>query len=92
MNKLTNIFAAALLTLSLNSFAGTCPALSGEFVIGKSANADFSSIQEASDALTCGGISSPVIFRLENGIYNEKVTLSNIPGTSALNTIFFESK
>lgn len=92
MNKLTNIFAAALLTLSFNSFAGTCPALSGEFVIGKSANADFSSIQEASDALTCGGISSPVIFRLENGIYNEKVTLSHISGSSAINTIVFESK
>ncbi len=91
MNKLTNIFAAALLTLSINSFAGTCPALAGEFIIGKSEKADFSTIQDASDALTCGGISSPVTFRLENGIYNERVTFSNISGTSALNTIVFES-
>ncbi len=92
MNKLTNIFAAALLTLSFNSFAGNCPALSGEFTIGKSESADFATMQEASNALTCGGISSPVIFHLENGIYNEKVTFSNIPGTSALNTIVFDSK
>lgn len=92
MNKLTNIFAAALVSISFNSFAGNCPALSGEFTIGTSQDADFSSIQQASDALTCGGISSPVIFHMENGIYNEKVTFSNIPGTSALNTIVFDSK
>lgn len=91
MNKLTNLFAAALLTISFNSFAGTCPALSGEFTIGKSANADFSTIQDASNALMCGGVSSPVIFRIENGTYNERVILSNISGTSALNTIVFES-
>ena len=92
MNKLTNIFAAALLSISLNSFAGTCPALSGEFTIGKSNEADFSSIQEAGNALMCGGISSPVIFHIESGTYNERIVLSNIPGTSAINTIVFESK
>ncbi len=92
MNKLTNIFAAGLLTLSFNSFAANnCPALSGEFTIGKSQNADFSTIQQAADALMCGGVSSPVVFRMENGLYNEKVTLSTISGASALNTIVFES-
>ncbi|HLP52293.1 MAG TPA: hypothetical protein VK154_15495 [Chitinophagales bacterium] len=91
MNKLTNLFAATLVTISFNSFAGNCPALSGEFTIGKSDKADFSTIQQASDALRCGGISSPVMFKIEGGVYNEKVTLSNIPGTSALNTIVFES-
>ena len=88
----TPFLTIAILLVANLSFAGTCPALSGEFIIGKSANADFSSIQEASDALTCGGISSPVMFKLENGIYNEKITISNINGTSALNTIIFESK
>lgn len=92
MNKLTNIFTATLLTISINSFAGTCPALSGEFTIGKNENADFSSIQQAADALMCGGVTSPVVFHLENGIYNEKITLSNIPGTSALNTVVFDSR
>lgn len=91
MNKLTNIFAAALVTISFNSFAGTCPALSGEFTIGKSDKADFSSVQQAADALMCGGVSSPVVFRMENGVYNEKISLSNVSGTSALNTIIFES-
>jgi len=92
MNKLNNIFAAILVTISLNSFAGTCPALSGEFNIGNSENADFATIQDAAAALMCGGVSSPVVFRIESGLYNEKVSLSNIPGSSAINTIVFESK
>lgn len=91
MNKLSNIFAATLVAISFNSFAGNCPALSGEFTIGKSDKADFSTIQQASDAMRCGGISSPVTFHLESGVYNEKVTLSNISGASAINTIVFES-
>ena len=41
MNKLSNIFAATLVAISFNSFAGNCPALSGEFTIGKSDKADF---------------------------------------------------
>lgn len=88
----TSFLTAAILLFSLNMFAGTCPSLSGEYLIGKSDNADFATIQEAGNALMCGGISSPVVFLLENGIYNEKVIFSSISGTSAINTIIFESK
>ncbi|MFN8323651.1 MAG: hypothetical protein U0T74_13400 [Chitinophagales bacterium] len=92
MNKLTTIFGAALLTVTLNSFAGDCPALSGEFTIGKTENADFSTITDASNALKCGGVSGPVTFLLEDGTYNERVVISSIPGSSSFNTVSFESK
>jgi hypothetical protein len=92
MNKLQNFIGAAFLTLSLNSFAGDCPALSGEYVIGKDESADFSSITDAANSLKCGGVSGPVTFLLEDGTYNERVVLSNIPGADAFNKISFESK
>ncbi len=92
MNKLQNFIGAAFLTLTLNSFAGDCPALSGEYVIGKDESADFSSITDAANSLKCGGVSGPVTFLLEDGTYNERVVLSNIPGADAFNKISFESK
>lgn len=91
MNKLNKIIAALLLTLSLHSFAGDCPAFSGNFVIGKTENADFSTINEAVNALRCGGLSGPVTFMLESGTYDEKVIISSIPGISVFNTVKFES-
>lgn len=92
MNKLQNFLGAALLTLSLNSFAGDCPALSGEYIIGKDENADFSSVTDAANSLKCGGVSGPVTFLIEDGVYNERVVLSNIPGADAFNQVTFESK
>jgi len=92
MKVLNKIFGAALLTLSLNSFAGDCPALSGQLTIGKSETADFSSFTAAVTALKCGGVSGPVTFFVETGNYNEKITLSSIPGASAFNTVTFEAK
>lgn len=92
MNKLTTIFGATLLSLTLNSFAGDCPALSGEFTIGRSENADFTTITDATNALKCGGVTGPVTFLVEDGTYNERVVISSIPGSSSFNTVTFESK
>lgn len=91
MNKLNKIFGAALLTLSLNAFAGDCPSLSGEFTIGKD-DADFTTINDAVSALKCGGVSGPVTFLIQDGTYNERVVLSAIQGADAYNTVTFESK
>lgn len=91
MNKLNKILAAALIGITGNIFAGDCPALSGQFIIGKSAAADFSSIGQAAEALKCGGVSGPVDFKIEKGTYNERVVMSTIPGVSAYNTVTFES-
>src|SRR4051812_3506333 len=90
MNKLTSTLA--ILAITLRSFAGDCPALSGQFTIGSGENADFATITDATNALKCGGVSGPVTFLVEDGTYNEKVMLSSIPGTSAFNTVTFESK
>jgi hypothetical protein len=91
MNKLTTTFA--IIAISLRSFAsaGDCPPLSGEFTIGGE-NADFSTVTDAANALKCGGVTGPVTFLLEDGTYNERVVLSTIPGSSAFNTVTFESK
>jgi hypothetical protein len=66
MNKLNRIFTAVLVILSLHSFASTCPALSGELIIGKSQGTDFTTITEAVEALNCGGVSGPVSFKIES--------------------------
>ena len=92
MKFVSKIFGAALLSLSLNSFAGDCPALSGQLTIGKNEGADFSTITDAVNALKCGGVSGPVTFFIESGTYNERVVISSIPGASSFNTVTFESK
>ena len=92
MKALNKILGAALLAVSLNSFAGDCPALSGQLTIGKSEGADFATVTDAVNALKCGGVSGPVTLFLESGSYNERVVLSSIPGASAFNTVTFESK
>src|SRR5688500_14305667 len=81
-----------LLVMTVKSFAADCPSLSGEFTIGKGESADFASINDAINALKCGGISGPTTFLLEDGTYNERIVLSAIPGASAFNTLAFESK
>lgn len=91
MNKLSKIFAVALMGASINAFAGDCPSLSGQYIIGTGDGADFSTISDASNALKCGGVSGPVTFMVQKGTYNERVVISSIAGTSAFNTVTFES-
>lgn len=91
MNKLTSIIGAAFLAISFNANAGDCPALSGEYTIGKH-DADFSTVGEAVGALNCGGVSGAVNFSIEDGTYNERIVMSSIDGASAFNSITFSSK
>jgi hypothetical protein len=90
MNKLTTLFSAALLTFNTNLFAGDCPAMTGDYKIGKE-DADFSTITEAINALKCGGVSGAVTFRIEDGTYAEKLTFSTIQGADAFNNVKFEA-
>src|SRR4051812_34575062 len=91
MKKLLPLFATVLVTISLNSFAADCAKLSGEFTIGTSEDADFTTLGDACDALNCGGIEGPVTFRLESGTYDERVTLAPVRGVSDINTVTFTS-
>ncbi len=92
MKNLKTILGAAVIAFSLNVYAADCPPLSGEFIIGASEDADFATVTDAANALKCGGVSGPVNFLIEDGTYNERVSLSSIAGSSAFNTITFESK
>ncbi len=66
------------------------PGLSGTYEIGQSAPL-FKTITDAVDSLISVGIEDAVIFNIENGIYNEQVSIPEIYGTSATQTITFQA-
>lgn len=66
--------------------------LAGEYSIGKSPGNDFSSIFQAVDSLHMQGISAPVVFKIEKGIYTGQITLLPVSGADSVNTITFESQ
>jgi len=63
---------------------------SGEYVVGKSSTANYSTINAALLAMK-DGIEGPVKMKLEAGTYAENVVIRNIRGASATNTITFTS-
>jgi len=68
------------------------PALSGDFDIDWTGGEDYLSFAEAVDDLESRGISGPVVFTVHNGTYVEQVTVGDIDGASAANTITFQEK
>jgi len=68
-------------------FTAFCSPISGTYTIG--ATGDFLTFTDAVDALVNCGISAPVIFTVQNGTYNEQITIPQITGTSSTNTITF---
>ncbi|MBK0404382.1 T9SS type A sorting domain-containing protein [Adhaeribacter sp. BT258] len=71
-----------------------CNALSGTLTINKNAPSsatNFTSFASAVQAISSCGISGPVTFNVVagSGPYNEKITIGNVPGTTALNTVTF---
>ncbi len=68
-----------------------CPQiLSGTYTVGNSAS-DYNTLNDALTALLNCGINGPVVFKIKPGIY-QQFTIPIIPGTSAVNTITFESE
>ncbi|MBE0643196.1 MAG: hypothetical protein IH600_03885, partial [Bacteroidetes bacterium] len=66
-------------------------ALSGSFTIG-GASPDFPNIAAAVNALNQFGLCGPVVFDIRSGTYNEQVSLGSIAGSSAVNTVTFQSE
>jgi len=66
-------------------------ALCGTYTIG-GLNPNFLNFTEAVNALNIAGITCPVIFKVRNGVYNERVWIKQVTGNSQLNTITFESE
>lgn len=67
-----------------------CTAMAGTYTVG-GVTPDFATINDAVDALSCSGVSGPVVIRLQpgSGPFNEQVTIPFIAGTSAINTVRF---
>ena len=72
-------------TLNVNA----CIALSGTYTIGNT-GANFPNLNAAVQALNSCGVSGPVVFQVQAGIYQEQLALREIPGASGINTITFE--
>lgn len=69
-----------------------CTPLSGTYTINPAGSgpSNYTSFTAAANALTCGGVTGPVIFNVSNGGYNEQINLTGIPGISATNTVTFK--
>lgn len=63
----------------------------GTYTVGASGKADYTSIAAAVNAMK-DGIDGPVVFELESGTYDEIVSVPEIKGTSAVNTVTVKSK
>jgi len=65
--------------------------LCGVYTIGGE-NPDFVNFVEANNVLQLAGVSCAVVFKVRDGIYNEQFVMNDIPGSSEVNTITFESE
>lgn len=70
---------------------GIRPSFDGTFTIGGT-NPDFASFSTAVSELTTFGVCGPVVFKVRPGVYREQVSIGQINGTSAVNSITFESE
>ncbi|MEX0968201.1 MAG: PKD domain-containing protein [Bacteroidia bacterium] len=75
-------------TLTSTRFAG----MSGSYSIGSSTSADYRGFNEAITAMTSRGICGPITFNVEDGTYNEQITLVQLPGMGSSNPVTFESQ
>jgi PKD repeat protein len=66
-------------------------AMGGTYTIGKT-GADYSSFSVAVKDLVARGICRATVFNVSDGNYNEQITIPEIKGASAINTITFQSK
>ena len=75
------------------SYKYLCTAMSGVYTINPSGSgtSNYTSFTAAVNALGCGGISGPVVFKVSNGLYNENISISGVTGVSSTNTITFQA-
>lgn len=84
-----NYLIGLVFVLLSHSLFSQC--LSGSYTIGGS-SPDYPTFNAAVSGLTTGGVCGPVIFNVRPGTYSEQITLPAITGTSATNTITFQSE
>ena len=69
------------------------PITAGSYTVG-SPSSNYPSLAALVDVLNCGGISGPVTFLFDgtNNVISEQLSLGNIPGASATNTVTFNGQ
>jgi len=65
--------------------------LTGIYTIG-GASPSYTTFNQAATALNERGVSGPVTFNIRNGTYDEQFVLNEVPGSSAVNNIVFQSE
>ena len=65
--------------------------LTGTYTIG-GVSPSFATFHDASTALNSQGVCGPVTFNVRDGYYNESVEIKSFPGSSAINTVTFQSQ
>ena len=73
-----------------NRVATPPPCLNGSYTIG--VGGDYATFTLAADDLNSQGVCGPVVFNIISGVYNEELALTDLTGTSAANTITFQSQ
>lgn len=64
--------------------------LSGNYTIG-GPSADYASFRAAISALDSFGVSGPVVFNVQSGVYRESDTIKKIAHSSSVNTVTFQA-
>ena len=64
--------------------------ISGTKTIGS--GGDYTTFTQAAEALNTLGVNGPVVFNVISGTYTEQFTINNITGSSAANTVIFQSQ
>lgn len=82
-----------VLLLFMTVLGGTAfgQALSGNYTIDPSGSgsSNYTSVDDAADALSTNGVSGAVVFEIADGTYSGQVDLDDIAGASSTNTITF---
>ncbi|MEL6633840.1 MAG: right-handed parallel beta-helix repeat-containing protein [Bacteroidota bacterium] len=66
-----------------------CTSFAGNYTVG-GVSADFPDLTSAISGLTTCGIGGPVTLDIAPGVYNEQLTIGEIPGVNAVNTLTFQ--
>ncbi len=91
MNKIVTLKKCMLLLLTLTAGFSWAQPLSGNYTIG-GISPDYPTIGSAAGAVQSFGVAGPVTFNIRDGIYAEKITMYQFAGSSAVNTVTFQSE
>lgn len=84
-------FRSQTVTPDPSSLSRTSVALGGTYTIGGT-SPDYANFTAAVSALVSQGVSAPVQFLIRPGIYNEQISISQVPGVSSVNIVQFVSE